>query len=258
MSPGDVAEPSPLEIGPHPHIGLSTVTWLLAGSALHSDSLGTEQLIRPGQLNLMTAGRGIAHAELGVNTEADFAGSGTMGVQMWLAQSEATRHGESSFQHLAELPSVELGASEGTVLIGSIAGVESPAAVDHPTIGLELRVRPGAVVPAGPRFEYGVIPIDHPVRVEEAIVEPGSLAIVPAGRSELRIETRGDDGRVMLLGGEPIGERIQMWWNFVARTRDELTAAWRDWANRNDDRFGPVPSQLDRIDAPVPHWMKPL
>ncbi len=93
MSPEDIGQPPPLEIGPHPHIGLATVTWLFTGSALHSDSLGTEQLIRPGQLNLMTAGNGIAHAEQGVETPAAADSSGTMGVQMWLAQTESTRHG---------------------------------------------------------------------------------------------------------------------------------------------------------------------
>ena len=95
--PPDFEDPHPLEIGPHPHTGLATVTWLLEGSALHSDSLGTEQPIHPGQLNLMTAGRGIAHAELGTTT-------GIHGVQMWLAQPEQTRHGASRFQHVPDLP----------------------------------------------------------------------------------------------------------------------------------------------------------
>ena len=256
MSPGDVEEPPALEIGPHPHIGLSTVTWLLEGTALHGDSLGTEQLIRPGQLNLMTAGNGIAHAEQGVDTDVNVSDHGVMGVQMWLAQPESTRHGASSFQHLAQLPEVDFENASGKLLIGSSGGETSAAATDHPTVGMDLTVRPGSVVPADPRFEYGVVPIDRPIKVEEEVVEPGSLAIVPTGRSQLRFDTQGQPGRLMLLGGEPLGDRVMMWWNFVARDKEEITRAWRDWDEGNEERFGPVPSDLERIEAPRPPWLK--
>ena len=255
MHPDDVAEPPPLEIGPHPHIGLSTVTWLLTGSALHSDSLGTEQLIRPGQLNLMTAGHGIAHAELGVETSSVVEGTETMGIQMWLAQPEPTRNGASAFQHLSELPMAEIGDSTATVLIGDIAGAVSPAATDHPTLGLDVVVRETVELPLRSDFEHGVVPVDRTMLVEDAIVEPGSLAIVPPGRDTLRLSVRGGVGRAMVLGGEPLGERVQMWWNFVARSRDEITEAWVDWRDGNEDRFGPVPSSLERIEAPVPPWV---
>lgn len=256
MSPGDVEEPPALEIGPHPHIGLSTVTWLLEGTALHGDSLGTEQLIRPGQLNLMTAGNGIAHAEQGVDTDVNVSDHGVMGVQMWLAQPESTRHGQSRLQHLAELPEVEYENAQGKLLIGLSGGEESAAETDHPTVGLDLTVLPGAVVPTDPRFEYGVVPIDRPIKVDEEVVEPGSLAIVPVGRSELTFDTQGHAGRLMLLGGEPLGDRVMMWWNFVARDKDEITRAWRDWDEENEERFGPVPSDLERIEAPRPPWLK--
>lgn len=255
MSPDDVASPPPLEIGPHPHIGLATVTWLFAGSALHSDSLGTEQLIRPGQLNLMTAGHGIAHAEQGVDTADVAPESSTMGVQMWLAQTEETRHGLSGFQHLDELPVADLGNGEARVLVGGLDDAHSPAEVDHPTIGLDLVVRPRADVPTDSSYEHAVIPIDHTVKVEDTIVEPGALAIVPPGFETLRIETRGESARLMLLGGEPLGTRVKMWWNFVARTTDEITTAWHDWETGNEDRFGPVPSSLERIEAPRPPWV---
>jgi hypothetical protein len=256
MHPDDVAEPPPLEIGPHPHIGLSTATWLLTGSALHSDSLGTEQLIRPGQLNLMTAGHGIAHAELGVETSSVVEGTDTMGIQMWLAQPEQTRNGDNGFQHLPELPRLDFGNSTATVLIGGIAGTTSPALTDHPTLGLDVVVRESVELPLQTHFEHGVVPIDRPMLVEDVIVEPGALAIVPVGRMSLRIAVRGGEGRFMLLGGEPLGEQVQMWWNFVARSRDELTDAWIDWRDGNEDRFGPVPSSLERIEAPVPPWVR--
>lgn len=256
MSPDDVSAPPPLEIGPHPHIGLATVTWLLTGSALHSDSLGTEQLIRPGQLNLMTSGGGIAHSEEGVGTHTKAPDHGIMGVQMWLAQTETTRHGYSSFQHIDEVPRVEFNSAEGLVLIGEIAGVSSEAQVDHPTIGLDLTLGPALTLPIEASFEHGVVPLDSAVKVDDAIVEPGSLAIVPPGRETLTLETRGPRGRVMVLGGQPIGEEVTMWWNFVARSRTEITDAWKDWSQGNEDRFGPVPTKLERIEAPTPPWVR--
>ncbi len=256
MSPDDIDEPPPLEIGPHPHIGLATVTWLFAGSAIHSDSLGTEQLIAPGQLNLMTSGHGLAHAELGVEAATARDTGGIMGVQMWMAQPESTRHGESRFEHLETLPQFELGSSRGVALLGGIDGALSPATIDHPAVGLDLTVDAPTVLPADHSFEHAVVPINRPVRVEDAIVEPGSLAFVPAGREELRIEGLSKGIRLLILGGKPLGEQIKMWWNFVARDQDEITAAWRDWREHNAARFGPVPSDLARIDAPTPPWIR--
>lgn len=256
MEAGDVDRPPPLEIGPHPHIGLSTVTWLFTGTVLHSDSLGTEQLIRPGQLNLMTAGRGIAHAEEGVDIGPTLDDTPIMGVQMWLAQSDATRHGGSLFQHLEALPRTEIGEGEATVFVGDHLGVASPASVDHPAIGLDLTLGGPIVLPTNPSFEHAIVPIDRPVAVDDHITEPGSLALVPLGRTEIRLTARSHPARVMVLGGEPLGETVKMWWNFVARSEDEITEAWRDWQTGNEDRFGPVPSHLPRIDAPPPPWLR--
>ncbi len=255
MQADDVERPPPLEIGPHPHIGLSTVTWLFAGSALHTDSLGTEQLIRPGQLNLMTSGHGIAHAEEGVDTDETWEQTGTMGVQMWLAQTEETRHGESGFQHLAELPETEVGDAVAKVLIGELGDARSSAEFSHPTVGLDINLRGPTDLPVDPSFEHAVVPVDKPVSVGEDIVEPGSLAIVPPGRDSLRLSARSSPARLMLLGGAPLGDRVKMWWNFVARTTEELTEAWHDWQVGNEERFGLVPSTLDRIEAPTPPWI---
>jgi redox-sensitive bicupin YhaK (pirin superfamily) len=249
MIPPDVDDPDPLEIGPHPHIGLSTVTWLFQGEALHGDSLGTEQVIRPGQLNLMTAGHGIAHSELS-------SAAGVRGVQMWIAQPEATRHGPASFEHHPALPRLDLGNGEARLLVGSWGDVDSPARADTALLGAEVHLRPGVCeVALVATFEYGIVPIDNPVKVDEAIVEPGWLGLVPAGPESARLEAGSGGARVMLLGGEPLGERIQMWWNFVARTKEELTDAWRAWHSHDTDRFGPVPSRLARIEAPRPPWL---
>ncbi len=257
MSPDDVDRPPPLEIGPHPHIGLATVTWLFSGSVLHSDSLGSEQPIHPGELNLMTAGFGIAHAEEGITTEPPTETGGVMGVQMWLAQPDGSRHGGSAFQHVSHLPEVEIPNGSAKVLIGGYGGQRSGAEFDHPSVGLDVRVRDATTLSLDSSFEHGVVPVDRPVRVDDAIVEPGSLALIPTGFGEVRIETRGGDGRLMLLGGLPLGEDVKMWWNFVARTIDEITEAWADWQSHNSDRFGPVPSKLARIDAPRPPWLEP-
>ena len=248
MGPVDAEQPDPMEVGPHPHIGLSTVTWLLEGEALHSDSLGTEQVIRPGQLNWMTAGHGIAHAELAAQPPF-------RGVQMWVAQPEATRHGPSAFVHHADLPRVDLGGGEGTLFAGVLGDSQSPASGDTPLVGLDLALQPGTtVVPTAATFEHAVVALDGRVRVGPEVIEPGWLALVPAGVDELPIAAETPGTRLLLLGGEPLGEPIQMWWNFVARDRAEIDAAWHDWQQRTD-RFGAVASPLERIEAPRPPWM---
>lgn len=248
MGPVDAERPDPMEVGPHPHIGLSTVTWLLEGEALHSDSLGTEQVIRPGQLNLMTAGAGIAHAELAAQPPF-------RGVQMWVAQPEETRHGTSAFEHHGDLPRTSIGDAEALVIIGELGAVRSPARADTPMVGAEVTFR-GAAATFEVRndFEHAVVPLDGRVRVGEDVVEPGWIGLVPTSVDELRVEAEEPGGRMLLLGGQPLGEPVQMWWNFVARSRDELGAAYVAWRDRTD-RFGAVPSTLDRIEAPVPPWM---
>jgi redox-sensitive bicupin YhaK (pirin superfamily) len=225
------------------------VTWILEGEAVHTDSLGSEQPIRPGQLNLMSAGNGIAHAELGTS-------QGIHGVQMWLAQPEKTRHGVARFEHIPDLPVASFPTGEAKVMIGELGGHRSPARVDWETIGLDVTLHGSRIeIPADPGYEYAVVPIDTKLKVEDAIVEPGWLALVPAGAGSLPIEASGDEARFLALGGEPLGESIEMWWNFVARSKEEITEAWRSWQAHDIDRFGPVSSKLARIDAPAPPWL---
>jgi quercetin 2,3-dioxygenase len=249
MGPADAEEPNPMEVGPHPHIGLSTVTWLLEGEALHSDSLGTEQVVRPGQLNWMTSGHGIAHAELAAQPPF-------RGIQMWVAQPEAARHGPAGFQHHPELPEVAFAGSRGTLFAGSIADTSSPASADTPLLGLELTFdEASTLLTVDPTWEHAVIPLDGRVKVGPEVAEVGWLALVPPGVDELPIEAGHPGARALVVGGAPLGEEIAMWWNFVARSRDELEAAWRDWRDRTD-RFGEVPSSLERVEAPTPHWLR--
>jgi redox-sensitive bicupin YhaK (pirin superfamily) len=245
MGPEQVTETSGLDIGPHPHIGLHTVTWLVEGAVLHRDSLGSEQLIRPGQLNLMTAGAGIAHAEEHVRTYR-----GTMhGVQLWVAQPSATREGAPEFAHHDELPQAEIDGVVATVLVGDVADVSSPARQDTPLIGADLLVRAGVTTwPLRSDFEHALVVLDGEVAVGEDVVRPGQLGYLGLGRDSVDLAALSPS-RVLLLGGVPFGEKIVMWWNFVARTKEELAQARTQWATY-DERFGTVASSLDRIPAP--------
>jgi quercetin 2,3-dioxygenase len=251
MGPISVTEHQGVDIGPHPHIGLQTVTWLTAGEILHRDSLGSEQVIRAGQLNLMTAGRGVSHSE-----EATGSYRGELhGIQLWIAQPEATRHGDPAFEHHVALPRVELGRCTATVVVGGLAGVTSPARHDTELVGAELELLAGdATVPLRPDHEHALLVLDGSVEVEGDRLEPGRLAYLGTGRDELDLRS-GEPATAMLLGGEPFGEEILMWWNFVARTRDEMDAACASW-EAGDDRFGRVRSPLERIPAPPRPWAR--
>lgn len=253
-----------MQIGPHPHAGLHTVTWLVEGELVHRDSLGSEQPIRPGQLNLMTAGHGVAHAE-----ESPPALAGRQhGIQLWVAQPEATRHGPAAFEHHADLPRLDLGGAVATVLVGGLDGVvgaDSPARRDSPLLGVDLDAggRGGTVaLPLRPGHEHAVVVLDGSVGVGGIVgvggaagagdggdrIGPGVLAYLGEGRDELEVDL-APGARVILLGGAPFGEQIVMAWNFVGRSREELDRAAADW-NAGDERFGRVDSRLPRIPAP--------
>jgi hypothetical protein len=248
MGPLAVTETNGLNVGPHPHMGLQTVTWLIEGEALHRDSLGSEQLIRPGELNLMTAGAGIAHAE-----EATGHYRGTEhGIQLWIAQPDCTRFAEPAFEHHSALPRVDLEGGVGTILVGEFGGVESSARHDTPLLGVDLvLIQPGAL-PLVAGFEHALIVLDGTIHVEGRPLEPGQLGYLRPDRDEVMIDV-GEPARAILLGGEHFTEKVLMWWNFVGRTRDEIDAAYSSWQN-DDDRFGHVSSALPRIPTRAPFW----
>jgi redox-sensitive bicupin YhaK (pirin superfamily) len=249
FGPADVSEEYGFDVGPHPHIGLATVTWLFEGEVLHRDSLGSEQPIRAGELNLMTSGFGIAHAE---ETTGRYAGA-LAGIQLWLALPEGSRNGGSAFAHHRDLPQAELGTSSATVLVGRFAGLTSPAAFDWPTAGAEIVLRGGSAdLPLDPAFEYALVVADGEVGVLDTTLGPGRLGYLGVGRDELHLTSRRD-ACVMLLGGVPFADRVVMWWNFVARSTEELDAAYAAW-QAADARFGAVGSSLDRVPAPAPYW----
>lgn len=235
-------------IGPHPHIGLQTVTWVLSGEFLHRDSLGSEQLIRPGELNLMTAGHGIVHAEERIGT------SPTHIAQLWVAQPAATRDGAPAFEHHDDLPRVELDDAVATVLVGQLGDARSPARRDTDHVGADVALRGGATIPLRATDEHVIVPLEGVIEADGRAVGPARLAYFPPGRDE--VELRAPDGaRLLLLGGIPFEERILMWWNYVARTREEITEAHAAWTSRRD-RFGIPPSKLSSIDVPPPPWAR--
>jgi redox-sensitive bicupin YhaK (pirin superfamily) len=233
--PASVDGVAGMQVPPHPHIGLQTVTWLIAGTVLHRDSLGSEQVIRPGQLNLMTAGRGIAHSEESPQDHDPW----LHGVQLWLALPGAHRQVAPDFEHHADLPARRFGGLDATVFAGSLAGVTSPARVFSGVVGAELAAPADAAgtVPLEPGYEHVLFAAFGAAAAGGTELRPGSLLYLPPGRGSVAISAPAG-ARLFLLGGEPLGETLLMWWNFVGRTPDDITTAARDWAT--GQRFGTV------------------
>jgi redox-sensitive bicupin YhaK (pirin superfamily) len=223
-----------MRVGPHPHIGLQTVTFLVAGEVLHRDGLGNAVVVRPGDLALMTAGSGIVHAEESVP------GTGPIlqGVQLWIALPDDRRWTEPIFSHHGELPEVELGGFVGRVLIGTLASATSPAAVHSPLVAAEIRSRSSATatVPLESDYEHGMWSLSGSVRVNGTLLERGTLAYIAPGATELLIDS-AEPSRVFLVGGRPLEEELLLWWNFVARTSEEVSAARSRW---EAGEFAPV------------------
>jgi quercetin 2,3-dioxygenase len=246
--PMDVDGVTGMSVPPHPHIGLQTVTWLLAGNVLHRDSLGSEQLITPGQLNLMTSGRGIAHAE-----ESPAEHDPTLhGVQLWVALPNASRRTEPAFEHHAALPELGLGGFRITVLVGDLAGGggSSLATTFSPIVGAQLSAagRPAScLLPLRPEYEHVIFVAAGEAGVDGVRMRPGQLLYLPTGRHETAVAAPADS-TLILLGGVPLGEPLLMWWNFVARTPEEIAAATAAW---RAGEFGPVGGyQGDPMPAP--------
>lgn len=235
-----------LSVGPHPHIGLQTFTWMIEGEVHHHDSLGNHQWIRPGQVNLMTAGRGISHAEV---SPTDSPGR-VHAAQLWIALPDSERHREPSFQHCPEMPRIEQEGFVFTVLVGEAFGQTAAPEVFTPLIGLDVTSSSAAntTVPLRAGFEHAAMCLEGEAEVGGQPIVPGELLYLGTGRHEIEIAGM-DASRILLIGGEPFDEEILLWWNFVARTQQELVEATEDWnAGR---RFGQV------TDTDLPHLVAP-
>jgi quercetin 2,3-dioxygenase len=234
--PDDIADGAGMQVAPHPHTGLQTVSWLLEGRVHHLDSLGSDVQFGPGELALMTAGHGISHAEQSPVLHPRF----LHGAQLWVALPDAHRHTAPAFEHHATLPGWTSDGLTTTVLVGSFGGATSPGSVHTPLVGVDLDLSAGAdvEVPLEPDFEYGLLASSGAVTVEGAPLGRGAMLYLGTGRSSLRL-TAGEASRLLLLGGEPFEERLVMWWNFVGRTGEEIAAYAEQW-NGDSGRFGAV------------------
>ncbi|GGW70825.1 hypothetical protein GCM10010503_55220 [Streptomyces lucensis JCM 4490] len=233
--PDDVARSGGMDVAPHPHTGLQTVSWLFSGEIEHRDSLGSHALVRPGELNLMTGGHGIAHSEVSTPRTTVL-----HGVQLWVALPREHQHTARDFQHYAPEP-VRLDGALLRVFLGSLAGADSPVHTFTPLLGAEITLEPGAVLSltVDPCFEHGVLVDQGGVRASGTLLRPADLGYLPNGGDTVTLANESDGpARVVLLGGPPFGEEIVMWWNFVARSHEEIAQAREDW--RTGARFGEV------------------
>jgi len=221
-----------MSVAAHPHTGLQTVSWLVAGEIHHYDSLGNSQLIRPGQLNLMTAGRGIAHAELTPERH-----SGVLhGAQLWVALPAEHAGAAPHFEHHADLPVLDGSGATVTVLMGSLDGATSNAKAYSPIVGAEIALESEVTLPLRKDFEYALLALAGSVEIGLITLEKGPLLYLGRGREEIKLMAHGPS-RALLLGGEPFDEEIVMWWNFVGRSHEEIVALRQGWESGG---FAPV------------------
>jgi quercetin 2,3-dioxygenase len=236
----------PMDVAEHPHIGLQTVSWLFDGEVLHVDGLGYEETVRKGGVNVMTAGRGIAHAELTPATN-----SGRLnGVQLWAALPDDHRDVDPLFQHLSEVPEIDLRGGSASLFLGTLEGVTSSAERFSETVGAEIRCHPGgeSSMSLQSSWEHGLFVIDGDAHVEGQRLAVNTLYYLGAARTELTIGS-AKGGRLLLLGGPPFPTPILMWWNFVARTPEEVARARTDWEEHR--RFEAVKNYRGpRLSAP--------
>jgi redox-sensitive bicupin YhaK (pirin superfamily) len=233
--PADLTSAPGMRVPPHPHIGLQTVSWLIAGEVLHRDSLGSQQMIRPGQLNLMTAGHAIAHSE---ETPAEHSPV-LHGAQLWTALPDRYRHLPPRFAHHGDLPVLTEPGVTVTVIMGDLGAARSPAQIFSPLVGAEVAVEAGSDtrLPLVPDWEYAALALSGTVEVDGLPLSVGPLLYLGSGRSDVALRS-AESGRFLLIGGEPFDEQIIMWWNFIGRDHDEIVAAREDWMS--GQRFGTV------------------
>ena len=249
--PDDVGDSGGMVVPPHPHTGLSTVSWLFSGEIEHRDSAGHHAMVRPGEMNLMTAGRGISHSEYSTPDTTTL-----HGAQLWLALPDHAREIEPRFEHFAPDP-VEQPGWEARVFLGSLLGSTSPVQTHTGLVGAEFRMAPAAriEIPVDSTYEFGVLVDAGSVEVNGERVGKDQLGYVAPGSDTITMHSKGG-AMILLLGGEPLGEQIIMWWNFIGRTHEEVVAYREEWMRavkgESSDRFSlPEGDPLEALPAPV-------
>jgi hypothetical protein len=247
MGPTRLAAGKGMDVRPHPHIGLATVTYLFEGALLHRDSLGSEQVIQPGDVNWMTAGRGIVHSER-TPAAARPAGPALHGIQTWVALPEDSEESTPGFWHHpgTTLPTFMQDGISVRVIAGTAFGATAPVKVFSPMLyaALEMPAR-GRIAISAEHEERGVYLVDGALNIQGQTASPQNLVVLPKGRS---VDLESPTGaRVLLLGGASLGARRFIWWNFVSSSKERIEQAKADWAA---DRMGQVPGETERIPLP--------
>lgn len=252
--PDDVSATNGMDVAPHPHTGLQTVTWLFEGNVTHHDSGDNHAVVVPGEVNLMTAGRGICHSEVSTQDTTIL-----HGVQLWTVLPESDRQTVRRFDHHAPEPVVFAGG-QALVFMGSLLGYRSPIRTFTPLLGAELRLDPGATVSldVDPEYEHGLLVDAGEVDLEGVPVAPQELAYTGIDETRLRIRNNGDTpARMVLIGGPPFTEDVVMWWNFIGRNHEEIARYREEWQERGE-RFGYTrgyvshdPKGMDWLPAPT-------
>lgn len=235
-----------MDVRPHPHIGLATVTWLFEGAIDHRDSLGTFATIRPGQVNLMTAGRGIVHSERSPVAERDQA-KPMYGMQTWLALPDGKEEIDPAFEAVTDLPLVEDTCVSARVIMGSLWGQTARTTQHSDTIYAEIVLAPGGAIPIDSEAdERAVMLVGGEASLDGVALGLYELAVLAPGQAMRLASDRG--GRIMLLGGGAIGSSRHVWWNFVSSSRERINQAKDDWRH---GRFAKVPGDADEF-IPIP------
>ena len=247
MGPATIAPGHGMDVRPHPHIGLATVTYLFQGEILHRDTLGSVQAIRPGDVNWMTAGSGIAHSER-TPQEMRTRGGPVFGIQSWVALPKAQEETDPAFFHhpAATLPKIDGEGIEARVIAGTAFGQRSPVATFSETLYCDVALKAGARIDVPIEHEERAIqPVTGRLRVAGREVPPGSMLVLRA-KEAVVIEAL-DDARLLLLGGARLDGPRNMWWNFVSSSKDRIEQAKADW---KAGRFGTVPGETEFIPLP--------
>lgn len=251
--PDDVSVTGGMDVAPHPHTGLQTASWLFTGEITHHDSADNHAVVKPGELNLMTAGYGICHSEVSTQDTTEL-----HGVQLWIVLPDDVRHTQRHFEHYRPALTTFEGGS-ALVFLGDLLGDSSPVTTYTPLVGAEIRLEAGAdlTMPVNPEFEHGLLVDEGDVELEGVAVQRHELAYTGVGEKVLRVRNTGESAaRLLFIGGEPFTEEFVMWWNFIARSSQEIAEMREEWQNEGE-RFGAVhgyigkdPAGLSRLPAP--------
>lgn len=248
IGPVEFAPGQGMHVGAHPHTGLQTFTWMIEGEILHRDSLGSAQVLRPGEVNLMTAGHGIAHTEDSLPSSARL-----HAAQLWIALPPGQADCAPAFEHYPQLPAWHEQGCTLTLLAGSCAGRTAPVRVYSPLLGLDIASAQGGRLhlPLDPAFEHGLLPLEGSMQAAQDHFGPGEFAYFAPGATQLALEL-APGSRILLLGGVPLAAPPLLWWNFVGATRADVDRARQDWES-GSARFGAVEGGGHRR-IPAPGW----